>query len=182
MSNEAIFLVPLLLIVVAILLLWRSGRRRQALGVPEGSVAYRDTQERPGKLLTSERHGLIGRPDLLIEQGGVIIPIENKTGKTPARPYRGHVMQLIAYCVLVEETYGVRPPHGIIRYPAAQFEIAFSEALEVELEALIGEMAEKRRLASVARSHHNPRVCAACDYRSICDQRVEEQLTLLPDG
>lgn len=182
MNNEAIFLIPLLLIVIALLILRRSGSQRKTLGVPAGSVTYRDTQERPGKLLTSERHGLRGRPDFLIEQGNTLIPIEVKMGKTPERPYRGHVMQLIAYCVLVEETYGLRPPHGIIRYPAKQFEIAFTEALEIELEALIGEMAEKKQLATVARSHHNPRICAGCNYKATCDQRIEEQPSLFPEA
>src|SRR5688500_8591495 len=114
--SDPIFLIPLFMIGFALLMLAVSARKRAALQLPSGKTIYQDTQV-TGATLISHKHHLKGRPDLLIKQGNGIIPVEVKTGKTPTRPYDSHVMQLIAYCVLVEETYGARPPYGIIRYP-----------------------------------------------------------------
>ena len=116
--SDTLFLIPLLVICIALFVLAVATSRRLALQIPSGKTIYQDTQA-AGGLLVSNKHRLKGRPDLLLKQGNVIIPVEVKTGKTPTRPYDSHVMQLVAYCVLVEENYGIRPPYGIIRYPSA---------------------------------------------------------------
>ena len=51
------------------------------------------------------------------------IPVEVKTGRKPKAPFFSHVLQIGAYCLLSEETFGTKPTHGLIRYG---FDIAFS--------------------------------------------------------
>ncbi|MBZ0291118.1 MAG: CRISPR-associated protein Cas4 [Anaerolineae bacterium] len=169
---DLLLLVALAVLVFGVALWWRARRRWRQLDMPAGTPVYQDTRETPGGLLISRGYGLNGKPDFLLRQGGMVIPVEVKTGKTPARPYPGHVMQLAAYCVLVEENYGVRPPHGVIRYPERQFTVTFTAALEESLANILDAMRQQRRMAAVHRSHSNPRVCRACGYRERCDERL----------
>ena len=116
---------------------------------------------------------LRGRPDLLIRQGNAIIPVEVKTGRTPREPYRGHVLQLLAYCLLVEERHGVRPPYGLIRYPEREFRIDYDEWRERELRALVEQIAGEKRLARERhRDHRLPPRCTGCGFRARCDERL----------
>ncbi|HDH09491.1 MAG TPA: CRISPR-associated protein Cas4, partial [Chloroflexi bacterium] len=98
------FLVVLLLVAaLALLRSARAGRRRT--GLPSGRVIYADTGawgrcERP---LFSRRYLLTGKPDYLVEEKGRLIPVEVKPTVSPSTPYRSHVLQLAAYCLLVEE-------------------------------------------------------------------------------
>ena len=47
---------------------------------------------------------LAGKPDYLVRRWRYVLPVEVKSGPAPAEPYRSHVLQLAAYCLLVEET------------------------------------------------------------------------------
>lgn len=74
-------------------------------GIPSGIVVYSDL-DRPGKALFSKRYGIAGKPDYIIKDGAsnAHIPVEIKSGQA-YKPYRNHVLQLAAYCLLVEENY-----------------------------------------------------------------------------
>lgn len=141
--------------------------------MPEGEPIYMDTTEEPGRVLRSERYGLSGKPDFLLRQGDSIVPVEAKTGKTPRQPQPGHVLQLMAYCVLVEENYGVRPAYGIVRYREQQFTIEFTPEREQALLDTLWEIQQARLQDEVHRSHNHPARCAACGYRDRCDQRID---------
>lgn len=174
MSPELLLPLALLLIVAAILLLRRAGSERAAIDLPAGEVVYQDDRQEESEILYSRTYKLKGKPDSLLRQpDGTIIPIERKTGRTPDQPYFGHVMQVITYCILVEENYGVRPPHGIIQYPNREFPIHFTSAQESRLLTLVAEMRRKREYESIPRNHNNPRICAACGYRHECDERLD---------
>lgn len=77
------------------------------------------------------------------------------------------------YCLLVEETHGTRPPHGVLRYPARESVIPYTPDAEAPLRRLVGEMlAAKRADQERPRSHTNQRRCAACGFRDRYDQVV----------
>jgi CRISPR-associated exonuclease Cas4 len=174
MSPELLLVIALGIIVAALLLRRRTQRQREDLRLPEGEVIYQDTAARPAEILYSRIHKLVGKPDRLITQAdGTIIPIEVKTGRTPESPYLGHVMQLMVYCVLIEENFGVRPPHGIIQYPDRDFTVAFTPAQEAQLHLIVADMRRKKTWESIPRNHNNSRVCGACGYNTMCDERVE---------
>lgn len=154
---------------------WASQRHRQELGLPRGRAVYQDHAAGREPVLQARSLPLRGRPDLLMRQGAVIIPVEIKTGRTPRAPYPGHVRQLLAYCLLVEEHHGIRPPYGLVRYPEREFRIVYDQRREQELRTLVGEIArEKRQAAEQHRSHQQPRRCAACGFRANCDDRLAE--------
>ena len=162
------------LLLLAALFFWLSARQRKQAGLPGGRVIYTDTRawgplEKP---LYDAGLGLTGKPDYRVEQDGRILPGEVKTGRTPPAPYDAHIYQVAAYCLLVEKTYGRRPPYGIIHYPARDFAVDYTPELESALLDLLAEMRRDERRASVGRSHADPARCQGCGFRSVCDQKL----------
>ncbi|HKZ47781.1 MAG TPA: CRISPR-associated protein Cas4 [Thermoplasmata archaeon] len=138
-------------------------------------VSYVDTAEARPKLFESARYGLRGRPDYVSVQGEHHIPVEVKTGRTPKGPLFSHILQVGAYCVLLEEEYGKPPTHGVIRYPAASFDIEYNEDLK---HLVLAKMEEMRRAVlrsenpPVHRNHNRPGKCQGCSRRSVCPERL----------
>jgi CRISPR-associated exonuclease Cas4 len=178
MTIQILLVLAILLITLGLIGYEKLRIKRNQLRMPSGLPMYQDTQEQPGKMLFSHRYRVKGKPDFLYEQSEFMIPIEVKTGRTPATPYEGHIMQLMTYCVLVEENYGSRPPHGIIRYAKQDFQIDFTSERERTFVNLLKQMRQKRNLPTVHRSHSNAKACAACGYRQVCDERLDIQLAL----
>lgn len=137
-----------------------------------GRIAFSDSARQP-RLLRSRRFPLQGRPDYVVQRGDEYIPVELKTGKTPPRPYESHVLQLAAYCQLVSEEFGVRPPHGILAYPEGHFEVPFSEQLETDLLKTVLRIELARRTGEAHRNHENPARCAGCSRREGCPERLD---------
>jgi CRISPR-associated exonuclease Cas4 len=164
----------LALLVLALLFFWQSNRQRKSAGLPGGYVIYTDTRgwgkvEQP---LFYQPLGLTGKPDYLIQQNGQIIPVEVKSGRAPEAPYDSHIYQLASYCLLVEKTYGKRPPYGIIHYNNRDFAINYTQELEASLLDLLAEMKRDERKKEVARSHEQVSRCTRCGFRNVCDQSL----------
>ncbi len=165
----------LALLLLALFLFWQSSRQRQEAGLPGGRVIYTDTRawgaplEKP---LFSKELSLTGKPDYLVQQKGQIIPVEVKSGRAPEAPYDSHIYQLAAYCLLVEKTYGKRPPYGIIHYPTRDFAVDYTPALESALLDLLAEMHRDENRAEVNCSHAEPARCIRCGFRKVCEQRL----------
>jgi len=164
----------LLFIVVALLLLWLGTRQRAQAGVPGGRIIYTDTRlwGRVEKPLTAADLGLTGKPDYLVQTGGVIFPVEVKSGRAPTAPYDSHIYQLAAYCLLVEKTYGKRPPYGIIHYSGRDFAIDYTPQLESALLDRLAEIKRDESRRDVPRSHEDAARCRKCGFRNVCDQRI----------
>lgn len=173
-------ILALVFIFIALLLLRQVNQRQRAIGLPGGRLIYSDTsnwqtQEEP---LYDSELGLTGRPDYLIEDGSSIIPVEVKSSRSPHAPYDAHIFQLAAYCLLVERTYGVRPPYGVLHYTGGAqsshtFAVDFTPQLEQSALALLSEMHAQEKRQQVPRSHESRARCKSCGYRSICDQKLE---------
>jgi CRISPR-associated exonuclease Cas4 len=166
------------LLGLALAVLWLAGRSHAATGLPDGRLEYADTTHwRPVKRpLFSRTHRLTGRPDYLVQRQRDLIPVEVKSGHTPAGgPYASHILQLAAYCLLVEETYSRRPPYGIILYADAVdqvYEIDYTPALEEELLITLEEMRLALAQGDAPRGHNQAARCRACGYRNACDQSL----------
>lgn len=171
----------LLLAVLAVLLAlvgsglwWWARRTARATGLPPGRVVYSDTADwrAPPRALRSERYGLIGKPDYLVARGDALIPIEVKPTRRAAQPYESDVLQLAAYCLLVEDTTGRPPPSGLIVYADRQWEIPYTDGLRTALLATLDAIRADRRAADVPRSHAIPARCRACGFRTECGQEM----------
>lgn len=164
----------LALLLLAVLFFWQSNRQRRSSGLPDGRLIYTDTRGwgKVEKPLFYQALGLTGKPDYLIQQNEHIIPVEVKSSRAPESPYDSHIYQLASYCLLVEKTYGKRPPYGIIHYNNRDFAIDYTQELEASLLALLAEMKRDEHKKDVPRSHEQASRCARCGYRKVCDQSL----------
>lgn len=166
--------VILLLLAAGLGLLWWGGRRRRATGLPAGAVIYSDTGKEEAVLepLVSQRHGLVGKPDYLVEVSGagrrLVVPLEVKSRKQPSTPNGGHLLQLAAYCLIVEDVYGQRPPYGYLRYADTTLKIEYTDELRAAVLTSAGAIRKARSAANVARSHEDARRCQRCGYIDSC--------------
>lgn len=158
------------LLLLAILLILR-----KRSGLPDGERIYDDLAHdgRPVKTLYSLQYGLNGKPDLIIRRGKDLIPVEIKSAPGRERPYRSHKLQLAAYCLLVEEHYGIRPPCGILRYRDRQFEIPFSKELETELLSVLEALRSEDPQSELPSRCGNPKKCTHCGFSDICQSLSE---------
>lgn len=164
----------LILIGAAMVLLAAAALLRRRTGLPWGRVLGDDTSggralQRP---LVARRLGLTGKPDYLIERHGAQIPVEVKPGRHAPRPYNSDLMQLAAYCALVEETSGRAPPYGLLRYAEATFRLDYTPAVRERLVAVLDEMHDMLEADDAARSHDDPRRCAGCGFHPICEDSL----------
>ncbi len=162
-------------LVVGLIGLWWSRRRWAAAGLPHGQIVYADVGDAfpVQEALYDPQLRLVGRPDYLVRQGRTLIPVEVKSGRAPARgPYRSHLLQLAAYCHLVEAQTGHRPPYGLIRYADRTVAVNYTPALREHLVQTLARLRADRQATEVHRDHHQPARCRACGYRDRCDEAL----------
>jgi CRISPR-associated exonuclease Cas4 len=169
----------ILLALLACLFLWFAARQRKAAGLPGGRIIYTDTSrwgavEKP---LYAADIGLTGKPDYLVKLGSTIIPVEVKSSRPGQVPYDSHIYQLAAYCILVERTFGQRPPYGILHYTQGEhsgktYAIDFTRSLEATVLDTIAEIQSISLRKGVDRSHDFPARCSRCGFRHACDQHL----------
>jgi CRISPR-associated exonuclease Cas4 len=164
----------LVLIALALTLLTAAVLLRRRTGLPWARVLSEDVGPRqiPQRPLYARRFGLAGQPDYLLERRGALIPVELKPSRHAPQPYQSDLMQLAAYCLLVEETSGQAPPYGLLRYADATFRLSYTAAVRAELLATLDEMRDLLEAEAAARSHAEPARCAGCGLRHVCDQAL----------
>jgi len=172
--TSALGLLFVLLLLAALLFWFWSRQQRAATGLPQGRVVYVDTGawQRVERPLFSQRYALTGKPDYIVDERHRWVPVEVKSRPAPQAPYPSHILQLAAYCLLIEETYGQPPSHGLIHYSDHTIRIDYSPALRAQLLAVLDEMRAGLRMANVARDHDSPPRCRACGYRQHCGQSL----------
>jgi CRISPR-associated exonuclease Cas4 len=172
--NTLVFIILGILLFLALFFFLISRRLSLKSGIPDGRIIYSD----PGvwsktlKPLYDSAIGLTGRPDYLIKREGLIIPAEVKSAWAPRSPYDSHILQLAAYCMLVDSMYGRRPPYGLLRYRNRTFKVEYTDDLESRLLEVIGTIRNQKDKDDSPRSHENPYRCAKCGFRNSCDQRL----------
>ena len=160
---------PTLLLILAALLLTMIGIYRliRAWQLRAIEVLSRDQTR-----LASRCLGLSGRPDRLIRlKNGAIIPVEMKSSK---RLYDSHRIQVGAYLLLVEEAYGVRPPHGIVVLGDGREEKVLNTAAlrRWTLDVANHVRCQRADPFQPARVRPTPGQCRSCGLRHHCTQRA----------
>ncbi len=176
---EAFMALALAWLIGASVFLYRSMRAaeqavatRMKYEMTQGELVYIDSDRAKPKLFVSRRYGLSGRPDAVVLEGGEHIPVEVKTGRTPKGPLFSHILQIAAYCLLLEEEYGKAPPHGVIRYEDASHDIEYNEDLKQLVLGKVGEMRACIDRGEAHRNHNRPGKCLHCSRRSMCPERL----------
>ncbi len=126
----------------------------------------------PARVLRSARLGLAGKPDYLVEERGRIVPVELKPSRRAARPWLRDVVQLAAYCVLLEEIEPRFAGYGYLRYADRTFRIDLTDSLRAELLSTLDALRADLAAADVAPNHTDPRRCARCALVRRCGQVV----------
>ncbi len=169
-------LVAILWLIAASVFLYRSlMSTRIAAALREefrvkGKIEYIDMDE--SKVFKSERYGLSGRPDYVIRLADNIIPVEEKKGRTPQGPLFSHILQVAAYCLLIEDTMGKAPPYGLLKYPDREDEIEYNEDLKKVLVTKLDEIKEAMASGETHRNHDRPGKCARCSRRDVCPEKL----------
>lgn len=168
----ALLLLSLALLGIALWLALRARRGQQQSGLPQGRLVYADTGRwsAVAQPYFSARYRLAGKPDYLVDGDDGLVPVEVKHTAAPAggQAYASHVMQLAAYCLLVEEVHGQAPAYGLIRYDDATVRIDYTAAVRSRLLELMDEVRASRGQDDVGRSHREPARCRACGVRHAC--------------
>jgi CRISPR-associated exonuclease Cas4 len=153
---------------------WLFFSRRGNTGLPDGTLVYDDAgRHHLNRPLVSHRYRLAGRPDYLIKTQGGLVPVELKSTHCPRTgPYEAHVLQLMTYCVLVEDVFGRHVPCGILQYADEQREIPYSLAEKRKVLALADEIRASRRAADLHRNHRQAGRCRGCGYRAVCGEAL----------
>jgi CRISPR-associated exonuclease Cas4 len=168
----AVILGIVLVVASSLVLVW-GARLREVTGLPEGRIISSDTgPEERGRPLFSARYGLTGTPDCVIRTGSGLVPVEIKPGRREAEPHESHLLQVLAYCLLIEETAGKRPPYGLLRYSSDTFKVDYNRQTRAYLLSVMEEMRHSAHEKSVQRNHDQAQRCRACAYRSVCDESL----------
>jgi CRISPR-associated protein Cas1 len=136
-----------------------------------------DEEGEPTSLdLASEAWGLVGKVDCLRRRDGSLVPYEHKRGQ-PARSTDGAPeawpsdrLQVVAYAVLLEESFGQRVPEGRVRYHAANVtvRVPIDEAARQELHEAIATARRLRESLERPPIADNERLCARCSLAPVC--------------
>jgi CRISPR/Cas system-associated exonuclease Cas4 (RecB family) len=132
--------------VIAWYLIYTKTRHRQdarQTGVPGTASGTQSS----GDVWRSSEVNLIGRPAEVMVHNGVAIPVAVIDSPMSEDKTEGYTMQLMAYCLLVEEKYGTRPPGGILRYADRELKIAYTDEARTAVIDLVREM-EKSKVSN----------------------------------
>lgn len=169
----------LLLAALALSILLLNGRRfrrerlirekHRMLGLPEGELVYEDADGQ-GEPLSSSAHPLAGKPDYVVKlPDGRPVPIELKPGVHDATaPYSNHIIQVAAYCLILEDYFEQAPTHGILRYADREFTVEYTPALKKKVIRLLTEMAKCSEKESPPLTKQRVTKCRACTFQPIC--------------
>jgi CRISPR-associated exonuclease Cas4 len=165
-SGPLLLVVPLVALVILAWALFRVRAARRARR--RGRLLASDGTPGAGTpLLVSERYGLRGRPDEIREVRGSLVPVEIKSRPSPPRgPFPSHRVQLLTYCLLLEEVTGASPPFGLLVYgDGSELKVPWNAQARNEILSLLD------RVRSPYQGEADPgwAKCGACRYRPYCE-------------
>ena len=121
----------------------------------------------------SKCYRLSGKPDYITKLDNHYIPVEVKTGHHNF-PLENHILQLAAYCQIIEDTYNDFVPYGILVYSdtSKQFKISFDPMLRFKLESNLKYMRDVLKKKKVKRNHNDQNKCKHCSMRNYCSEKL----------
>ena len=128
----------------------------------KSKYVYADHSEVPEQPFFSKKYLLAGKPDLVIQNADGYAPVEVKSGFRPNRPYGNHVLQLVSYCLLLEEN-GKKPKHGLLQYNnGAPFKIDYTSEMKKDAIAIMQVMRKSIKEKKLFAEGHNSESCKWC--------------------
>lgn len=136
----------------------------------------------------SALYGLIGKVDCIRRRSGEVIPYEHKRGKS-ARSADGKPdvwasdrLQIIAYCLLVEERLGKAVAEGRVRYHAdnVTVRVVVDERARADFEKHLARARELQTSVERPPVAANERLCVKCSLAPVClpeEARLAERIS-----
>jgi len=143
--------------------------RHRALGLPEGELVYEDA-DGLGEPLCSTGYPLVGKPDYVVKLAdGRPVPIELKLNvHDVTAPHSNHMIQLAAYCLILEDYFVEAPTHGILRYADREFTVEYTPALKKKVIRLLTEMERCNEQQPPPLAKQRVAKCRVCTFQAIC--------------
>lgn len=164
----------LALLVLAVVLGVLALRMRERTGLPWAPIRSQDVRGRELEApLFARTLGLTGKPDYIIERRGALIPVEVKPSRRSAVPYESDLMQLAAYCVLIEEHEDTPPPYGLLRYAQHTFRLDYTPQVREDVLIVLADMRATLASPDCERSHDDARRCESCGFFAVCEEALE---------
>jgi CRISPR-associated exonuclease Cas4 len=118
--------------------------------------------------LTSQRLGLNGKLDLLIDSPEGLFPVDFKW--TTGRPHRNHVFQLCAYALLLQDHFERPVTRGFVYLIPVSDAVVFdlTNDLKDQTKTMLSEirrMVEREEMPPATPVRNR---CADCEYRNFC--------------
>ena len=168
MNRESFLLLALgLAFLLFLLCLWLKRLKRDQTKIVSQDLTSKNKllSVKKSETYYSKKYGIAGRPDEVKEECGEWIPYEFKSSVYKGRVYPAHIMQLAAYCLLIEDTKGYKPSYGIIEYQNHREPIYYTKDLRANLLTQIkkirNENPEEKDLPPVC---EDTRKCCHCGY------------------
>lgn len=136
----------------------------------KGEIEYIGAS-REGEEIVSQSYGIKGKPDYILKIDDDYIPVEEKSADF-ASPKYPHVIQITAYCMLIEEKYGKIPPYGILKYKNSEFKIPYENRWKNRVLKIRENIIEDAKKGEAHRNHYNPKKCKNCVRRDYCEERL----------
>jgi CRISPR-associated exonuclease Cas4 len=168
-----------LISIIAAILAWLLGRPRFAqMGILALKIRYANVgtvYQQPS--LLSARYGLSGRLDYLVRVDDGLVAVELKSGRSPrsGRPYKDHMLQLAAYCLLVEDVCQTFVPYGLLQYEDRFIWVEYTSSVRRELLVLLEEMTNGKTWRELHVNHNCPAKRRSCGFREVCGEVYFEQ-------
>jgi len=162
---DLIIVVAGIILIVLFVLLKSSKVPKQ---IYKSKTVYSDHKEKPEKPLFSSKYGLVGKPDFILHTKDGLLPLELKNSKRPKQPYFSHVMQLVSYCLLMEEENNMKPKYGFIQYKGgAPFAVPYTEGRRAFIIKTMQEMRDCIDSGGCPEPVRKYR-CGICGYKGDC--------------
>ncbi len=148
----------------------RSCLEEIAQNLPSNDDFYAIESFQVGSILQSEKFGLTGSPDKLIELGEKHIPSIIKTGKMPENGiWQNDRLQLTAYAILVEEKFKSPVERGFVEY--ARWGKVREVAIKRNERRKILQIKDRIKKIQEGFMPERPKdaPCMYCGFKSICD-------------
>jgi CRISPR-associated protein Cas4 len=166
-------LVITVFLVIATFVKAANTRRKETGFIPtDTAVSIEGSSTLPAREYISETLGLAGKPDALIREDGVVLPVEVKPLAKKLRDR--YVAQLLVYMRLVEEFEGQRPSHGYLFLgpKCRRVRVENTQARQDWLDDMLKDMREVLDGAPAKPTPH-PVKCSKCDVRHRCSFRAD---------
>ena len=99
------------------------------------------------------------------------VPVEQKTSNI-TKPAFSHVIQVTAYCMIVEDLKGMYPPYGILKYKKHEFKIPYEKRWKNLVLKLRDDLASDRQRNKAHRNHNKVFKCKYCVRREFCPEKL----------